>query len=210
MRSQRSLLLASMVGLAVVAGCTTVSPGNPRSTDTSGSTPRTSDNQADDLPFAGAPKVNDPLDTNRYEQDPCKSLTSAQAQELTLPPPGEIMDDVALGTGCMWRNPDTRGLVEIVFLVDDPRGLSPEYDANDRGKWVYFDVLPDIEGYPAITRAGVDQRDIGGCTVVVGVADDMAFLSSVQLSPVNVGKVDPCVAASDVAGMALQTMKEGK
>lgn len=208
MRSQRSLLLAAMVGLAVVGGCTTVSPGDPRPTDTSGTTPRTPDNQGVDLPFAGAPKVNDPLNTARYEQDPCKSLTSDQTQDLDLPTTGEIMDGVALGTGCEWFNQDTRGEVKIVFIVDDPRGLSPEYASKNQGKWKNFDELPSIEGYPAITRNGPD--DFGGCTVVVGVADDMAFESIVQLSQVNVGKMEPCVAASDVAGMALRTMKEGK
>lgn len=96
----------------------------------------------------------------------------------------------------------------INFLVDDPRGLSPEYDANRKGKWEFFEELPDIEGYPAITR-GTDLREDGSCTAVVGVADDLAFELIVQLSLTNIGKRDPCEVAAEVAGLALQTMKAG-
>jgi hypothetical protein len=151
--------------------------------------------------------VDSPLDTSRYQQDPCQALTADQAQDLNLPPTGETMENVALGNGCEWMNPNTRGIVDIVFIVDDPRGLSPEYQSKNNGKAPDFQEFPDIEGYPAITRSGADQ--FGGCTIVVGVADDMAFESTVQLSQANVGEKDPCDVAVHVAGLALQTMKEG-
>jgi len=208
---RRPAIVASLLTLALVSGCTTTSQGEPRpatttDTSTSISTPDTSDN-GEELPFAGAPKVNDPLDTSRFEQDPCLSLTADQAQSLSLPSTGATLENVALGNGCGWKNSETRGYVEIVFLVDDPRGLSPEYDANSRGKWAYFDELPNIEGYPAIARDGTDDRDIGHCSVLVGVADDMVFVSIVKLSQANVGQKDPCEVAAQVAGLALQTMK---
>jgi hypothetical protein len=211
---RRSLLAASLFWLALVSACTDPSKGDPQpvpptENTTSSSAPRTSDNGEEELPFAGAPKVNDPLDTSRYQQDPCRSLTADQAQSLNLPPTGTINDKVALGIGCDWLNQETRGEVGIDFLVDDPRGLSPEYDANNRGEWKYFDELPDIEGYPAIARGDFDHRDTGFCTVLVGVADDMAFATSVQQSQANIGSREPCDVAAEVAGMALQTMKAG-
>jgi len=209
---RHSLLLASLVGLGLLSACTTTSKGDPRPTDSAentaaSSTPQTSDN-GEELPFAGAPKVTDPLDTSRYEQDPCQSLTSDQAQSLNLPPTGKINDKVALSNACEWFNPDTRGRVMVSFIVDDPRGLSPEYDVKNRGGWEFFEELPNIEGYPAIARNNPDDRDIGRCTVVVGVADDMAFAIDLKLSQVNIGVKDPCEVATDVAGLALQTMKE--
>ena len=161
------------------------------------------------MPFAGAPEVDDPLDTSRYEQDPCKALSAEQAQELNLPAAGKPTDDEVLGTGCDWFNEESRGEVQIVFIVDDPRGLSPEYEANNRGDWAYFDELPRIEGYPAVARSRLDDRDNGRCTVVVGVADDMAFETVLRLSDANVGHRKPCEVASDVAGKALETMKVG-
>ncbi|MFC4852292.1 DUF3558 domain-containing protein [Actinophytocola glycyrrhizae] len=211
---RRSLLATGLLGLALVSACTQISEGEPRAATaeapTSTSAPNTTGNGGDEeLPFAGAPKVDNPLDTSRYEQDPCQSLTADQAQSLNLPPTGTINNDVALGIGCDWFNEETRGEVTIAFIVDDPRGLSPEYEANEAGKWKIFEELPDIEGYPAIIRSLSDTRELGDCSVLVGVADDMVFASNLQLSQANVGKKDPCEVAVQVAGMALQTMKAG-
>lgn len=211
---RRSLLATSLLGLALVSACTETSEGAPRAaateTTTSTSSPDTTGNGSDEeLPFAGAPKVDNPLDTSRYEQDPCRSLTSEQTQRLNLPPIGTIDNDVALGIGCAWFNEETRGEVNIDFIIDDPRGLSPEYESHKEGEFELFEELPDIEGYPAIIRSTADTRDLGHCSVVVGVADDMAFASNVQLSRANIGQRDPCEVAVQVAGLALQTMKAG-
>lgn len=213
MHIRRSLILTSLIGLTLAAGCTTTSHGEPRPVNSAG--PATSESTStpsrdDELPFAGAPRVNDPLDTSRYEHDPCKSVTADQAQnELNLPPTGVPLDNVALGKGCEWKNEETRAYLHIIFVVDDPRGLSPEYEVNDNGGWAFFKELPEIEGYPAIARDKPDDRDLGYCTVVVGVADDMSFESTLQLSGANVGHKDPCEMAAYAASLALQTMEQG-
>jgi hypothetical protein len=202
-----------MLSLSLISACTTSSQGNSNpatSTElaTSDSPSRTPGGD-DELPFAGAPKIDEPLETSRYEKDPCQSITAEQAETLNLPINGETMDHVALGNGCTWFNRETRGEINIVFVVDDPRGLSPEYEANVNGDWAFFEELPDIEEYPAVARNGTDDRDIGHCTVVVGVADDMTFELIARLSQANVGQKDPCEMAAHVAGLALQTMKDG-
>lgn len=114
MRTRRSLFLAGLLGLAVVSACTTESPGDPQPVDSTFSS-RTSEN-GEELPFAGAPKVEDPLDTSRYERDPCLSLTAEQAQSLSLPPTGVPMENAALSVGCRWQNPETRGYANIISL----------------------------------------------------------------------------------------------
>jgi hypothetical protein len=203
-----SRLAAALISLALVSACTTEGQGQPRpASSASSDAPPDTSQTAEKLPFAGAPAVDDPLDTSSYEREPCRVLTPGQARLLNLPETGAVNDKVALGIGCDWLNRETRGEVSINFPVDDPRGLSAEYDADSRGKWEYFEELPEIDGYPAVTRAGTDDRDLGFCIVVVGVADDMAFESIVQLSQGNVGQKDPCEVSVQVAGMALQTMK---
>jgi hypothetical protein len=205
--------IAPAVGLLclTVAGCTTISRGDPSSVPTSevGTTDQSSPSSAgnEDLPSHGAPSVEAPLeDASRFEQDPCSILTAAQAQELTLPVTGK-QEDGALGLDCVWRNPDTRGRVTIGFLTSNRRGLSAAYAANERGEYPYFIELSPIEGYPAIASDIVDRRSRGICIVEVGVSDQLAFNVSLQLSQVNVGQQDPCDTAVRVAGMALQTMK---
>jgi hypothetical protein len=205
---------APLVGLLclAVAGCTTVSRGEPTPAPTSqmsttGSSPPSSSGGEDDLPSHGAPKVEEPLeDTSRFEQNPCSVLTTAQAQELDLPASGE-QEDGALGLDCEWFNSDTRGEVTIGFLTNSRNGLSGFYAANQRGEYPYFIELPPIEGYPAIASDVVDRRSEGACIVDVGVTDQLAFGVYLVLSQVNVRKKDPCETAALVAGMALRTMK---
>jgi hypothetical protein len=176
-------------------------------TTPSGSAP-SSNNSGQELPFAGAPKVDDPLDTTRFQRDPCQALNTEQVQSLGFSTDGEPRD-AALGKACTWKNPGTQGLAEVHFLDRNPNGLSGEYQANEDGKYAYFNPLPPIEGYPAVATDIVDDRDSGGCTVVVGVSDKVTFEVSLRLSQENIGHKDPCQVAAMVAGLALQTMKKG-
>jgi hypothetical protein len=211
MRVRHTAPVAGLLCL-LVAGCTTTSRGDPApATTTEVSTVNSTapSSEEDDLPSHGAPKVDDPLDTTRFQQDPCLALTAEQAQdELNLPPQGEP-EEIALGKGCEWFNPDTRGRVIIGFLTGNPRGLSGFYDAKQQGKYAYFNELPPIEGYPAIAIDIEDRRPRGICIVDVGVTDQFVFDVYLQLSQANVGNVEPCELAAEVAGKALRTMKEG-
>jgi hypothetical protein len=209
-----------VLGVVVVAGCTTTSEGTPSPTPTSDatvestiSTPQpsgTSEPRGDELPYAGAPEVDNPLDTTRFQQDPCQSLTAAQAQELNVNWPGELRE-AALGNRCRFKGVSDPGArVEVAFLDKDPRGLSAEYQAEEDGKWEFFEVLDPIEGHPAVARAGTDDRPNGGCTVVIGASNEIAFEVALLLSQANIGVKDPCETAAMVAGMALQTMKAGQ
>jgi hypothetical protein len=207
--------VAAVVGVlavVVVAGCTTASEGEPVPGDTiqtsSGSAPSSTNSSDQELPFAGAPKVDHPLDTTPFQQDPCQALTAEQTQSLTLPSSGERRD-APFGKACTWENPDTRGLVEIHFLDRDPHGLSTEYQAHEDGKTALFEVLPPIEKFPAVVSDVFDDRKTGKCTVVVGTSDEIRFEVSIRLSPENLGHKEPCDVGTRVAGLALQTMKKG-
>lgn len=212
MRVRHVALVAGLLCL-VVTGCTTASQGEPVPGDITENSTMTSaapsSGGVDDLPSNGAPKVDNPLDTTRFQQNPCLTLTAKQAQDdLKLPPQGEPAE-APLGNSCKWLNPDTRGAVHIDFLPGNPRGLSSAYAANQRGEYPYFEVLQPIEGYPAIASDIEDRRPRGICIVVVGVSDKLTFDVYLQLSQANVGKIKPCEKATEVAGMALRTMKAG-
>lgn len=209
-------LVPGTVAIVLVASCTTTtpgqatsSPGDPPDTSTKTSTETTSDppSNSDDLPTAGAPEVDEPLDTSKFQEDPCLSLTLEQSEGIFgFNGPGELSDG-ALGKSCDWRNRDTRSAGSISFLDKDPRGLSGEYEANEDGRWDVFEELPPIEGYPAVVRSVGDDRPNGICTVVVGASDEIAFQAWVRLSESNVGEKDPCDVAADIAGEAVKTMQ---
>jgi hypothetical protein len=210
----RSLLLPVALISVVATGCTGKSQGDPRpapGTEAESTDPAPPDSSTAgpaDLPTDGAPAVADPLDTSRFQQDPCGALTSDQSQKLNVGTSGKTYDGI-LGNACEWENAETRGRTAIVFLNEDPRGLSALYRANNAKKYAYFDELSPIEGYPAISRDIADDRPKGHCTVVVGTSDEIAFEAILQLSRANVGQKDACEVAAQVAGMALLTMKQG-
>jgi len=210
MRRFSSIL--GIFAVVVVGGCTAASPGEPIPVTTGKTAPAGTESSSTDsgqkLPFAGAPKVSNPLDTNRFQQDPCRSLTSEQAQSLDFPPDGESRDST-FGKACTWSNRGSGGRATVHFLDEDPRGLSAEYQAHDDGITALFEVLPPIEGYPAVVSNTIDGRPDGRCTVIVGVSDEIRFEVPLWLSQVNVGTKDPCDVAALVAGLALKTMKAG-
>jgi hypothetical protein len=207
--------LVSLLGMALVVGCTTTSEGTPNpdpGASSSGSEqhpPSSEDPSGGDLPSDGAPNIEDPLDISQFLADPCLALTAEQTEDLGVPQTGESSEET-LGKVCIWRNPETRGLTSIAMIEKYRRGLSAAYLANEQGKYAYFEPLAPIEGYPAVAYDSSDERDLGICAVGVGVANDLMFELSLQLSTDNIAKKkDPCETAVVVAGMVLRTMKEG-
>jgi hypothetical protein len=195
---------SAMIGLSAVmmilAGCTTASQGEPipastvEATSADSSQPTSS---GPELPYAGAPKVDNPLDTSRFQQDPCQALSPDQVQYLGFE--SGKPRDMPLGNACEWSKDGSLASVTVHFLDRSPYGLSAEYQANKDGKTGFFQVLPSIEGFPAVATAVVDDRDGGTCAVVVGVSDEISFEVPISLSMENIGKKDP--ASSDGRSM---------
>ena len=151
--------------------------------------------------------MKNPLDSTRFQQDPCQSLTAAQTEELNVTSTGELRE-APLGKTCEFEGKsDTRARVTIGSLNKYPYGLSATYQANEDGKWVFFEDVGLVEGYPAVKYGGIDDRPNGGCNVDVGVSDEIVFKIVIRLSTANVGTKDPCEAAAMVVGMVVRTMK---
>jgi hypothetical protein len=215
------IALAAMAICLTLTGCTTTSQGLPvpqthpasetgAGGTSTGSAPPSSSASNGDLPSDGAPKVRNPLDTSRYQQNPCQMLMSEHLQQLNLPTQGKPGQG-PLGLECDWLNQETGASAGIEWADKNPRGLSSTYAARKSGRYAYFIELGEIEGYPAVAADLSDARDTGTCVLTVGVSDQLIFLVSVQLSLRNIEKKDPCKdGAVAVAAMMLQTMKAGK
>jgi hypothetical protein len=206
-------LLLGAAAVVLVAGCTTSTTGQATSVpgggpDASTGSSTTTPENSDDLPTNGAPKVDDPLDTAKFQDDPCLTLTSDQSEgTFGLSPTGRPTSS-ELGEACEWTSAETQAEVEVTFLDKDPRGLSAEYAVNDEGRWVFFEPLT-VEGYPAVARGLADRRPDGICTVVVGASDEIAYAVTVQQSEDRVGTVDPCEVAANVAAETVKTIQAG-
>ncbi|MGQ0838441.1 DUF3558 domain-containing protein [Actinokineospora sp.] len=211
-----TLVLCAALGMAALAGCTSEQPGQaipggtpptsrPPTTSVSPST--TSSGESADLPSDGAPKVESPIETTKFQQDPCLVLTDTQTTKLGVASPGTARA-TGVGNACRWRN-DDGGSIEISWGEKIPRGLSAAYKANNAGKYVYFNALPSIEGLPAVALDVVDRRDKGSCGVEVGVTDRLTFQVGLSQSRSKIGTAEPCRVAAEVAAEAVQTMKAG-
>lgn len=213
MRPLRHLLLGA-VTVVLLASCTTTTVGQASPTPGAGpetsedTTTQSSPSDSDELPSDGAPAVDDPLDTTKFQEDPCLSLTPEQSEvTFGLSPAGRPFR-ATLGNGCEWKNDSSWGQAEISFLTANPRGLSAEYAVDKEGNWAYFDPMT-VEGQPAVARSQADARPQGECAVVVGATNEVTFEVRIQQSRSNIGKGDPCATAADVAREAVKTMRAG-
>lgn len=198
MRTRLPLVIA-VLGMLVVSGCTTTSPGTPLPGSSTGSSADS------DLPTDGAPKVENPLDVSRFEQKPCDVLTPEDAEELNIPATGEQEGD-SLGETCYWRNTQTRGSLAASFFSGDKRGLSSVYQEAKGSDFPYFEPIGDVEGHPAVAYNTEEEAPRTDCTVAVGLSDQLVFTARVALSDANLGRRKPCEVAADAAGMMMKTM----
>lgn len=202
MRARLALIFAVACTVAA-GGCTVPSEGTPQ--PVSSALPPSG--SGEDLPSDGAPRVEDPLDAARFEQEPCDVLTPADAETLNVPPTGEQSGD-AYGQRCHWHNSDTGGSLFVTFFSGVDRGLSSFYEESRGSKWKYFERIDDIEGHPAVAYNIKEDPPKYDCSVAVGLIDELAFSAGVKLSNANVGHSDPCALAAKAAGMMTRTMQE--
>ena len=206
-RMLRMALGGVIVG-ALLAGCTGSSSGPPEPGPTSAGASGTPSSGSGGPSPGGAPKVQNPLDTTAFHQDPCRALTADQLPELLgADVPGTKRRGVS-APECEWRNRSTGASFGMQFVLANDSGLSTAY--AQRHTYDLWQELPPIEGYPAVVADLRDSRNtLGACTVLVGVTDSLEFSVSGNLSDAKRGKADPCQAIQLAAKLMLQTMKKG-
>ena len=207
-------LLLGTTAATLLAGCTTTTAGQATrapegapETSSESTTPSEEPN-SDELPTDGAPKVDDPLDTAKFEENPCLALTADQSEGIFGISPSGRPYDQPLGNACEWKNEETGAKADVRFLNKDPRGLSAEYAADKAGRWAFFEEL-EVAGHPAVARGMSDGRPDGECTVVVGASDEIAYEVVLRQSEDRVGTKDPCEVAADIASETVKTIQAG-
>lgn len=198
--------MIAVLTVALAGGCTVQRPGSPEPASTSKSSDSLTP-QNGDLPTDGAPKVDNPVDVSHFEQNPCDALTAEDAKTLNVPATGE-QSNGGVGETCSWRNSETRGSLSITFFSEFREGLSSVYREAKTAGWSYFERINDVEGHPAVAFNRAEEKPKYECSAVVGVTDQLVFTTRVAISDANVGKRDPCEAATQAAGMMMRTMRE--
>jgi hypothetical protein len=140
-------------------------------------------------PKGGAPAVPDPLDID--VDDPCNALTAEQLAAIGISAPGD--EGFHDGDGeCRWHLDSSQlHIVTLSPAVSRGGGLGQIYDRKETQE--YFEPT-EIHGYPAVYASVLDGRERGGCTLWVGVSDELAVEVTTSFL-----EVDPCPVAEQVA-----------
>ncbi len=197
-------LTAALAASALLAGCSSGATESPEQSPPSG------------VNMHGAPKVQKPLDTKAFQQQPCSVLKPEQISALSMQQwESEVDMDSTGGPKCGWQYmggpPDyTVSSVGVTFMVESD-GLKSSYFRKGKGVFEYFRQLKPIGGYPAIAAGSSvsTPEQEGTCEVEVGVTDSLTFLTQVQLGNGSPFAGDPCGRARDVATEVVKTLKAG-
>lgn len=190
-------VVGTVLGL-MLAACS----DNPGNTPTTTAPPVTTPS----LPDSGAPKVENPLDTARFETEPCSVSPLAALEKAGMEfRKAEEEPGFTAGPRCKWfYRQDRYGVISGTFTAISDRGLSDLYDQRD--EWAYFQELT-IAGYPAVMYDGIERRDTGDCPLAVGIRDDQTYDITASLDTQHPNRKDPCKVAKAFVEIALKTMK---
>lgn len=155
------------------------------------------------------PKVAQPIDTTRYEKQPCASLTALQLAQLgiTTPPKPELENK--LGPSCEWNAFDQAGFTIGATLLLQGSSLAKVYTQHDQGQWPFFKPVADVSGYPGVLLDSLDVQPKGKCQLVVAVRDDVVYSVQGDLDPESRDYDNPCSIVQKATELAVSTMKAG-
>ncbi|MFE0028180.1 DUF3558 domain-containing protein [Amycolatopsis sp. NPDC059021] len=197
-----------------LSACSTPTSGNAQPSPTAvGTSSQTAPNSpGGQAPGQGAPKVANPIDVTSYLQAPCNTLTGTQVSRLLGENAKSNADlKATAGPTCTWKPPgNTNKQVVVNLFTTPPEGLSRIYRLHGTDLKFFMEV-PPVEGHPAVAYGFTDTRNTKGeCIVGVGTSDTSLLNTIITLSDANIGKMDPCAIAQEVAGEALANIKGGR
>lgn len=202
---------AALVCMAMLAvgGCTQTSGGTPSPTSET-PTPGSAASSTEPSTTSGAataPGITNPLDVSKFMADPCLSITSTQAADLTLSPEGKRVE-IESGQACAWTyGPGQAYDVTVSYSVPDAgNGLQNLYNLNTAGQYDngYFEPTT-IDGYPGAFNSVVQDRMRGRCQLSVGL-NERSLLFMLITGPDN---TDLCNGAANAATAVVETVKRG-
>ena len=148
-------------------------------------------------------KVASPLPTQALANDPCTALGDSDATTIGFAAPGKPFGADGL-KACQWISANyPENSMTIAPLTPKSDGISGIY-AN-KNQYAYFEMAK-VNDYPAVFANRSDNRSIGGCTLWVGVTDQLV----VNVSPqIGTGQyhTDPCGLAQKMATAMVNHLK---
>nr|WP_254126609.1 DUF3558 domain-containing protein [Amycolatopsis sp. CA-230715] len=183
----------------MITGCSGA-PETP--TDTTSAPPSSGSDDS-----SGAPKVPNPLNTAKYEQNPCGMVPQAKAAALSGAVTAKMDEATAggsVGASCFWSDSAADG-VHIGF---GHAGVDKVYLDNKALARPYFTPV-NVGGYPGVFTDVADRRAKGVCNMTLGTADDRIIVIGSSFSARSPFLADPCAVVQKYAEAAITTMRGG-
>ncbi|SEP52434.1 Protein of unknown function [Amycolatopsis saalfeldensis] len=181
-------------------------PGTPNPTGSESSSAGSPSGTSSALPYAGAPKVANPLPASVLSGDPCTDALTPQQVTGALGSPVKTKQDTIGGFGpfCSWTNTDTTSSAKITVAYDTTthQGLSGAYQNSKPQSTIWQEM--SIEGFPAVAHASAHNS----CQIFVGLADDVMIDVGGFLSLSKIDQVDPCQSTQKAASAVVTTLKQ--
>ncbi|SHF28343.1 DUF3558 domain-containing protein [Streptoalloteichus hindustanus] len=193
-----------LVLTACATALTTVSCGG----STAG-TPRPTSNTSASASRLSPPLAQPPLDTSRFEADPCQALRPEQLTQFGKHSPPKAQEPVA-GPNCAWAGADPTVDTRVTITINTRSGgLEGIYQRQD--KFGHFQPTT-VAGYPAVQA--IDHRDApkqGDCVTQVGVAEERLVTASVRISDRKHPDYSSACEVSDrAAALVVENLKGAK
>jgi hypothetical protein len=201
LRKAAYLAAIAVAGLSLTA-CSGSTPGNANPAPT---TSPTGPSSGPSSSGSAVPQVATPLDVTKFEQSPCGVLTSTQAAQIANLTTSKLGDGATSLPICTWSD-DNHNAVDFGFVHGDGLASAYQYQNSQSG---YFQIAPDILGYPAVFTGPSDSRGKGICTMYVGVRNDEVMTVDSTFRTTSPSYADPCSATQKAAEAAMTTVKGG-
>ncbi|MFD8494964.1 DUF3558 domain-containing protein [Amycolatopsis sp. NPDC059657] len=195
----RIATLAAIAGVGLLlAGCSKSTSGN--------ATPTSATSGPSSSSGPPVPQVTNPLDTTKFEQNPCNLLSPDQARALANLVTTRLDSKAPGGPICGWQDEHHN---DVNFSFTRGGGLSDVYRNHRPDDPGYFEPVPSIAGYPAVYGSIADSRADGTCTLIVGVSNDVVMVTSSELGGTSPDEKNPCPLVQKAAEAAIATLKAG-
>lgn len=211
MRIGLNAVALAAVGVLVV-GCSQEETGTPQAQPSSSESSSASSSAPSEEQTV--PAVQDPLGgaAEGFAKKPCELVKQSDVAGFGYSEPGQAdtestsSDGRWAGPQCVWfAGADMLGVgIGTGNRDQGTGGLQGSYDSYKSNYYKRWEPTT-VNGYPA-AYTGVDEPSSGNCMLVVGIADDLAFNVSTDVT----GTADEkCTTATKVARLVVDTLKKG-
>ncbi|WP_268844449.1 DUF3558 domain-containing protein [Streptoalloteichus hindustanus] len=155
------------------------------------------------------PLTQPPLDTARFEADPCQALRPEQLAQFGKHEPPKNLEPIA-GPNCSWAGTDALIDTTVAITINTKSGgLEGIYLRRD--KFGHFQPTT-VASYPAVQA--VDYRDApkqGNCVTLVGVNEDRLVVAYTTIRDrKHPDYSSACKVSDQAAALVIENLKAAK